>query len=92
MDTPVGYHMLVPVMATRMKTTVYLDAADYNRLKALAATEGRSAADLIRAAMSEYTDRRARRTMPSSLGAGRSGDGCLAERTEELLEGIGGHP
>ena len=73
-----------------MKTTVYLDAADYRRLKGLAESEGRSAAELIRAAVSEYTERRAPRAFPSSLGMGRSGDGCLSERAEELLDGIGG--
>lgn len=72
-----------------MKTTVYLDAADYRRLKALASAEGRSAAELIRAAVSEYANRRAARSLPSSLGAGRSGDGRLAERSEELLRGMG---
>lgn len=76
-------------MAT-VKTTVYLDAADYRRLKALAATEGRPAAELIRAAVSEYARARAVRRLPSSLGIARSGDGALSERTEELLEGLGG--
>lgn len=75
-------------MAT-MKTTVYLDAADYRRLKTLAAAEGRSAAELIRLAVSEYTQRNAPRTVPTSIGAGRSGDGCLAERSEDLLRGLG---
>ena len=75
-------------MAT-MKTTVYLDAADYRRLKALALAEGRSAAELIRAAVSEYTKNHTPRMLPTSLGVGRSGDGCLAERSEELLEAMG---
>jgi len=75
-------------MAT-MKTTVYLDAADYRRLKALAAADGRSAAELIRAAVSEYTERRAPKRLPRSLGAGRSGDGRLSERAEDLLQGMG---
>ena len=75
-------------MAT-VKTTVYLDTADYGRLKALAAAEGRSAAELIRAAVSEYAQKRVPRTVPSSIGAGRSGDGCLAERSEDLLRGMG---
>lgn len=71
------------------KTTVYLDASDYRRLKALASAEGESAAELIRAAVSEYVARRAPRERPRSLGAGRSGDGCLSERAEELLEKFG---
>ena len=69
-----------------MKTTVYLDGADYRRLKALAAADGRSAAELIRAAVSEYTRRRAPARLPRSLGAVRSGDGRLGERAEGLLE------
>ncbi len=72
-----------------MKTTVYLDTGDYRRLKALAATEGRSAADLIRAAVSEYAQRRAPKRLPRSLGSGCSGDGQLGERAEDLLQGMG---
>ena len=72
-----------------MKTTVYLDAGDYRRLKALAAAEGRSAADLIRAAVSEYAQRRAPERLPRSLGSVRSGDGTLSERAEDLLQGMG---
>ena len=76
-------------MAT-VKTTVYLDAAEYRRVKALAATEGRSAAELIRPAVSEYAQARATRRLPNSLGIARSGDGSLSEHSEELLEGLGG--
>jgi hypothetical protein len=72
-----------------MKTTVYLDAAEYRRLKALAATEGRSAAGLIRAAVSEYVASRGAPRRPRSIGSGRSGDGTLSERAESLLEGLG---
>ena len=72
-----------------MKTTVYLDAAEYRRLKALAAREGRSAAELIRAAVSEYTRARTERRLPGSLGIAASGDGTLAERSEDLLDGLG---
>ena len=71
------------------KTTVYLDTAEYRRLKALAAAEGRAAADLIRAAVSAYVATRASTSRPRSIGSGRSGDGSLSERTEELLEGLG---
>lgn len=69
-----------------MKTTVYQDAADYRRLKALARAEGRSVAELIREAVAQYTTRRAGAAEPRSLGAGRSGRGDLSERAEELLE------
>jgi hypothetical protein len=77
------------VMPT-VKTTVYLDASDYRRIKVLAEAEGRSAADLIRAAVAEYARRRSRSDLPGSLGAGRSGDGSLSERAEELLGEMGG--
>jgi hypothetical protein len=72
-----------------VKTTVYLDQADYRRLKALAASDGRSAAELIRAAVSEYARRRAPGGLPRSLGVVRSGDGQLSERAEDLLRGMG---
>lgn len=89
-DIPVvsiyGYHMTTP---EKEKTTVYLDAADHRRLKALAAIAGRPAAELIREAVAEYVRRHARRAPPSSIGAGRSGRSDLAERAEELLGGFG---
>lgn len=71
------------------RTTVYLDAADYRRLKALARAQGRSAAELVREAVAEYTARRAGVARPRSLGAGHSGRRDLSERAEELLGGIG---
>ena len=74
---------------TTVKTTVYLDAADYRRVKAIAAAEGRSAAELIRAAVSEYARARGTRRLPASLGSAGSGDGTLAERSEDLLKGMG---
>lgn len=72
-----------------VKTTVYLDAADYRRVKALATAEGRSAAELIRTAVSEYAKRHTTAGLPSSLGAGASGTPDLAERLEDLLDGFG---
>ena len=72
-----------------MKTTVYLDAGEYRRLKALAASQGRSAAELIRAAVSEYAASHAGPSRPRSLGIARSGDGTLSERSEDLLGGMG---
>lgn len=75
-------------MAT-VKTTVYLAAADYRRLKALAAAQGRPAAELIRDAVSEYTERNAPGALPTSLGAGSSGHGSLSEEAEALLNGLG---
>lgn len=74
---------------SNVKTTVYLDAADYRRLKALAASEGRPTAELIRAAVAEYARRHRPAALPSSLGIGTSGDGTLSERAETLLSGLG---
>jgi hypothetical protein len=76
-------------MNDAIKTTVYLDAADYRRLKALARSQGRSAAELIREAVAEYVRARPDGPLPRSLGMGRSGRGDLAERAEELLSGLG---
>ncbi|MGH7556692.1 MAG: CopG family transcriptional regulator [Gemmatimonadota bacterium] len=77
------------MVRTTTKTTVYLDAADYRRLKTLAQAEGRSAAELVREAVSEYARRKPGRARPRSVGAGHSGRGDLSERAEELLAGIG---
>ena len=74
---------------TTVKTTVYLDAAAYRRLKGLAAAEGRSAAELIRVAVTEYARTHSTTRFPRSLGAAGSGDGTLSERSEELLGGMG---
>lgn len=72
------------------RTTVYLDAADYRRLKALARSQGRPAAQLIREAVAEYARRHAPPSSPRSIGAGRSRSGNVAERAEELLDDFGG--
>jgi hypothetical protein len=72
------------------KTTVYLDVVDHRRLKSMAEATNRPAAELIREAVAEYVGRHAVGGRPSSLGAGRSGHHDLAERAEELLEGMGG--
>jgi len=75
-------------MSINMKTTVYLPEAEYRRLKALAEREGRSTAELIREAVTEYALRRAGQARPRSIGAFQGG-ADLAERTEELLSGFG---
>lgn len=72
-----------------MKTTVYLEADEYRRLKALARAQGRSAAELIRIAVADYTTRHEGPGLPTSLGIARSGDGTLSERVEELLDDFG---
>jgi len=76
-------------MSDLVKTTLYLPEADYRRLKALAAREGRPTAELVREAVAEYARRRGAARPPRSLGAGRSGRGDVAERAEELLKGMG---
>jgi len=75
-------------MATT-KTTVYLSAADYRRLKALARAANRTTAELVREAVAQYARRHGAAARPKSLGAGRSGRGDVAERAEELLGGLG---
>jgi predicted transcriptional regulator len=76
-------------MSVAQKTTVYLGADDYRRLKLIAAEEGRPPAALIREAVSEYAARHLPRRKARSIGMGRSGRKDLSERAEELLSGIG---
>ena len=71
------------------KTTIYLDDADYRRLKQLARAARRPAAALVREAVADYVRRHAPARRPRSLAAGRSGHPDLGERSEELLEGLG---
>jgi len=70
------------------KTTLYLNSLEYRRVQALARAEGRSAAELIREAVAEYTARRGVSGLPRSLGAGASGRGDLSENAEALLSGM----
>lgn len=76
-------------MNATIKTTLYLDAHVYRRLKALAAKDGRTTAALVREAVAEYAVRRAPARRPRSLGIGRSGRRDLGSRAEQLLEGFG---
>lgn len=76
-------------MTESTKTTVYLDAADYRRLKALANAQGRTAAELVREAVAVYARTHAPPMRPTSIAAGRSGRMDLSERAEQLLEGLG---
>jgi hypothetical protein len=77
-------------MPETTKTTVYLDATDYRRLQALALAQGRTAAELVREAVSIYAKANLpERARPVSVGAGRSGRGDIAENAERLLEGFG---
>jgi hypothetical protein len=74
-------------MTDTTKTTVYLTATDYRRLKAIARAEGRTTAELVREAVAMYVSRRATRR-PASIGTGRSGRSDLSQRAEELLRGM----
>lgn len=71
------------------KTTLYLDAGDYRKLKRIAASRKQTPAALVREAVAEYVTRHGGTSLPKSLGAGASGRGDLAERAEEFLAGIG---
>lgn len=79
-------------MATRQKTTVYLETDSYTRLKFMARDTAIAPAELIRTAIREFLDRRSARPLPRSLGAGRSATGDLSERAEEFLRGLGAEP
>lgn len=76
-------------MAVIQKTTVYLDAADYRRLKAIARGSGRTPAELVREAVAQYAARETPRRRPRSLGLGQSRRGDISDRAEELLAGLG---
>lgn len=71
------------------KTTVYLDSADYARLKAIARARGRAPAELVREAVSEYAARHAPKRRPKSIGMAASGRRDLGQRAEEFLAGMG---
>jgi len=75
-------------MATT-RTTVYLLADDYRRLKALARATNRTTAELVREAVAQYARRHAPARGARSVGAGHSGRGDVAERAEQLLRGLG---
>ena len=77
---------MVPYME---KTTLYLEGADYRRLKRIAQARKVAPAALVREAVAEYVARHGTRPLPKSLGAGDSGRSDLGERAEDLLAGIG---
>ena len=71
------------------KTTVYLDEAAYKRLKQIARRQGRAPAEMVRAAVDEYTARHAPKKRPRSIGAFKSDRKDLGRRAESLLSGLG---
>ena len=68
---------------------MYLDGESYLRLKAIARSEGRTAAALVREAVVQYAARRTRASKPKCVGIGKSGRHDLSERADKLLEGMG---
>ena len=76
-------------MSETIKTTVYLDAADYRRLRGLARAQGKTAALLVREAVAQYAAGGAAAVRPSSIASARSGRSDLSERAEDLLAGMG---
>jgi hypothetical protein len=76
-------------MADIQKTTVYLDAADYRRLKAIARVRGCAPAQLVREAVARYAAEHAPGRQARSIGIGRSRRLDTGERAEELLDGFG---
>ena len=76
-------------MADTQKTTVYLDAADYRRLKVIARARGCAPAQLVREAVSRYAATEAPGRRARSIGIGRSRRTDLGERADDLLDGFG---
>ena len=71
------------------KTTVYLPDDLKQRVERTAREQKRSEAEIIRAALDEYTSNQAARPRPT-LPLFDSGRGNIAERVDELLaEGFG---
>ncbi len=71
------------------KTTVYLTADDYRRLKLMAKQQNRPTAELVREAVAQYAQAHRPTTLPTSVGAGHSGRSDISERVDELLQGMG---
>ena len=67
-----------------VKTTVYLDAELALSVRHRAATEGRSQAEIIRAALLEYSGKHGR-TRISGTGKFRSGTQDTSEKIEDIL-------
>jgi predicted transcriptional regulator len=72
------------------KTSVYLDDSDVERLRRLAAEEGRSQAEIVRAALAAYEQARIA-PRDFALDGAWAGDGSSVADApeEELLAGFG---
>lgn len=71
------------------KTTLYLDAGDYRKLKRIAASRKQAPAALVREAVAEYVAQHGQARRPRSIGAFSSGRDDISERAEDLLAGMG---
>jgi predicted transcriptional regulator len=67
------------------KTTVYLENDLALTLRQLAATQGRSQAELIRDALETYTRRHSKKSVSRGFGKYSSGETDVSERAEEIL-------
>lgn len=76
-------------MADHQKTTVYLNASDYRRLKGIAYERDIAPASLIREAVADYVTRHAARAKAAWIGSGDSGLGDVSSHDEEYLAGMG---
>jgi len=76
------------VIATMLRTTIYLDKDVALAIRQLADREQRSQAEVIREALRRYLKQVGKRReppKPSGIGAYRSGRHDVSERAEELL-------
>lgn len=68
------------------RTTIVADESLLLELKHRAKGEGRTVSELIRDALKSYLGRGKRRKKLSFAGVGRSGQGNISEKSEEILE------
>ncbi len=61
------------------KTAIYLKVEDHRRLKRMALAQGRTTADLVRDAVSEFVQRQPRTTGPRALEEFTDDDGAKQE-------------
>ena len=73
----------------KVKTTIYLDDAEYRRLKRIAEREQTSAAELIRTAVSEYVSRLSPTGLPAWIGMLDADPDLASEDEDTLLDGFG---
>jgi predicted transcriptional regulator len=90
-DAMIGYHIVATIYLrmARVKTTIYLEDADYRRLKRIAERERTSAAELIRAAVSAFVAQEEPSGLPAWVGLVDAEPGLSVCDEDELLEGFG---